>query len=228
MLFFDCRNQTTILNLVLAFLPKPTSQGLHFQSISSASFVVVNVGSPRFSDFTHGSHVLLLSTNFSFVHVCKQMSIVRAFHARERHSHVGTFSHPFSNETSAILAQAILAQAISSQAFHCSRVEVRLLCFLLLLVRRRSMPRRGWLPASDGWVQILHGPHPPSENWPGALHHLPGRQSKPVHAPEGGVNHKEVGSVCHKRSQRKQPENVPKGSRLHWELGLDNRPKSRC
>ena len=38
--------------------------------------------------------------------------------------------------------------------------------FLLLPARRRSMPRRGWLPASDGWVQILRGPRPPSENWP--------------------------------------------------------------
>ena len=28
------------------------------------------------------------------------------------------------------------------------------------------MPRRVWLPASDGWVQILRGLRPPSENWP--------------------------------------------------------------
>ena len=37
----------------------------------------------------------------------------------------------------------------------------------MLPVRRRSMPRRGWLPATDGWVQILRGgPRPPSESWP--------------------------------------------------------------
>ena len=38
--------------------------------------------------------------------------------------------------------------------------------FLLLPARQCSMPRRGWLLASDRWVQILHGPRPPSENWP--------------------------------------------------------------
>ena len=65
----------------------------------------------------------------------------------------------------------------------------------------------------------------PDSPWPslelaicqGAVCLHPGRQKKPVHTPEGGVNRQEVGSVFHPRSQRKQPENVPKGS-LHWEL----------
>ena len=30
------------------------------------------------------------------------------------------------------------------------------------------MLRRGWLPAPDGWVQIVRGPRPPSERWPKA------------------------------------------------------------
>ena len=30
------------------------------------------------------------------------------------------------------------------------------------------MPRRGWLPAPDGWVQIIRGPRPPSMKWPSA------------------------------------------------------------
>ena len=38
--------------------------------------------------------------------------------------------------------------------------------FFCILVRRRVMPRRGWMPAPDGWVQIIRGPRPPAERWP--------------------------------------------------------------
>ena len=51
----------------------------------------------------------------------------------------------------------------------CSRVEVGCgVLFLLHSVRRRTMPRRGWLPAPDGWVQIIRGPRLPSMKWPSA------------------------------------------------------------
>ena len=50
-----------------------------------------------------------------------------------------------------------------------SRVEVGCgVLFLLHSVRRRTMPRRGWLRAPDGWVQIIRGPRPPSMKWPSA------------------------------------------------------------
>ena len=39
---------------------------------------------------------------------------------------------------------------------------------LLILVRRRSMPRRGWttMEVPDGWLQLIRGPRPKSESWP--------------------------------------------------------------
>ena len=30
------------------------------------------------------------------------------------------------------------------------------------------MPRRGWITAPDGWLQIILGPHPVSQQWPSA------------------------------------------------------------
>ena len=41
-------------------------------------------------------------------------------------------------------------------------------CFFFRSLVRRQMPRRRWLPAPDGWVQIIRGPHPPSAKWPAA------------------------------------------------------------
>ena len=50
-------------------------------------------------------------------------------------------------------AAAILAQAISSRGGHCFHVVRQFVFFsFCTLVRRRIMPRRGWLPAPDGWV----------------------------------------------------------------------------
>ena len=48
--------------------------------------------------------------------------------------------------------------------------------FLLPLIRRGAMPRRGWSTAPDGWVQFLRGPRPPSHRWPMAQ----GNRQKPV------------------------------------------------
>ena len=47
----------------------------------------------------------------------------------------------------------------------CPHATCELMHFRSLIaknMRRRIMPRRGWLPAPDGWVQIL-GPRPPGE-----------------------------------------------------------------
>ena len=52
-------------------------------------------------------------------------------------------------------------------SLRCSRVEAGCgVLFLSISGRRRTMPRRGWLPAPDGWVQIIRGPRPPSAKWP--------------------------------------------------------------
>ena len=55
------------------------------------------------------------------------------------------------------------------QAIYCSDVallvtqRVLLFGFLLPLIRRGAMPRRGWSTAPDGWVQFIRGPRPPSK-----------------------------------------------------------------
>ena len=107
-----------------------------------------------------------------------------------------------------------------------------LLCFLCSLLDDVQCLAGDGCRHLTGGFQILRGPHPPSEKELAQAQCTTNLQSKPVHAPEGGVNRQEVGSVYHQRSQRKQPENVLKGSRLHWELwqrlGQSTAPKSRC
>ena len=34
------------------------------------------------------------------------------------------------------------------------------------VVRHRVLPRRGWMPVPDRWVQIIRGPRPCAERWP--------------------------------------------------------------
>ena len=45
--------------------------------------------------------------------------------------------------------------------------------------RRRVMPRRGWVTAPDGWVQIIRGPRPPSVRWPKTVCTASAGASKP-------------------------------------------------
>ena len=58
---------------------------------------------------------------------------------------------------------------------------VRFSCWLhfCILTRRRVMPRRGWVTAPDGWVQIIRGPRPPSERWPKTVRVASAGASKP-------------------------------------------------
>ena len=51
---------------------------------------------------------------------------------------------------------------------HFGSRQVVVFFFFRSLARRRTMLRRGWLPAPDGWVQIIRGPRPPSVKWPSA------------------------------------------------------------
>ena len=41
------------------------------------------------------------------------------------------------------------------------------------------MPRRGWVTAPDGWVQIIRGPRPPSQLWPKTVRVASAGASKP-------------------------------------------------
>ena len=49
------------------------------------------------------------------------------------------------------------------------------------------MPRRGWLPAPDGWVQIICGPHPPSAKRPKASVQVTNAQQGDVGGPRSQV-----------------------------------------
>ena len=63
--------------------------------------------------------------------------------------------------------RAILAQGSSMLEAAIAFWSITLLGFSFAISkRRRVMPRRGWVPALDGWVQIIRGPRPPAERWP--------------------------------------------------------------
>ena len=118
------------------------------------------------------------------------------FHLRDHHSQIQNWSD---DRWKACLA--ILAQAISSQAFHCSRVEVRLLCFFCSLQDDvQCFAGDGCRHPTGGFKFSADLAHR-QRIGPGAVHHQPELQSKPVHAPEGGVNRKE--SVFRPSSQCK-------------------------
>ena len=68
-------------------------------------------------------------------------------------------------------------------AFACGEVFCWL--YFCILVRRRIMPRRGWVTAPDGWVQIIRGPHPPAERWPKLVRAASAGASKPWQQVQG-------------------------------------------
>ena len=95
--------------------------------------------------------------------------------------------------------EAILAQAIPcSNVVLCAR---RVLFVSCSLVRRRSMPRRGWssLPVPDGWFEVIRGPRPPSVQWP---HQQKGKSNgvAPAAAPRGRWPQSESPSTDPRRS----------------------------
>ena len=47
------------------------------------------------------------------------------------------------------------------------------------------MPRRGWVTAPDGWVQIIRGPRPPAERWPKSVRAASAGASKPWQQVQG-------------------------------------------
>ena len=63
-------------------------------------------------------------------------------------------------------SRVVLAQV---QTICCSRASGGLsFSFFCIFVRRRIMPRTGWpsVPVPDGWLQVIRGPRPKSEQWP--------------------------------------------------------------
>ena len=63
----------------------------------------------------------------------------------------------------------------TSQPTFLSQKNGRFFCVLV----RRVMPRRGWVPTPDGWVQFIRGPRPPAERWPESMRAASTGASKP-------------------------------------------------